>query len=265
MFWFNMYNGFSGQKMFAEGAIQMFNLLFTSLPILFYGIYDRDIPIKFVVAYPKIYLDGVHNKYFSTSVFWGWVTTAVWQSIICCVMSLLFMDTIADGGSFWTAGSLGYSSIVCVVNFKMMTFQSSWNLFHYFFLFGSIAFWFGFGIGLNDDMELSQFDWYSVFNNALSQQAFWVGLVWILVFVFSYETLFNGFWRAYFYDNRHILQEVRVANHRSNADGIEGGGGDDLLGIQPAMSNNNMKSVSPMASPKVSPSSSDDGIEIVKV
>jgi magnesium-transporting ATPase (P-type) len=42
-FWYAFFNGFSGQKYYTEGGIQMFNLLFTNFPILLLSIYDTDI------------------------------------------------------------------------------------------------------------------------------------------------------------------------------------------------------------------------------
>ena len=38
-FWFNFNNAWSGQKYYTEGAIQLFNLLYTSVPILLLGTY----------------------------------------------------------------------------------------------------------------------------------------------------------------------------------------------------------------------------------
>jgi magnesium-transporting ATPase (P-type) len=42
-FWFAFFNGFSGQKYYTEGGIQLFNVVFTSIPILILGAYDMDL------------------------------------------------------------------------------------------------------------------------------------------------------------------------------------------------------------------------------
>lgn len=36
-------NAFSGQKLFTEGSIQLYNVLFTTAPLLLYGMWDRDV------------------------------------------------------------------------------------------------------------------------------------------------------------------------------------------------------------------------------
>jgi hypothetical protein len=38
-FWFNFYNAWSGQKYYTEGAIQLFNLAYTALPIVLLGMF----------------------------------------------------------------------------------------------------------------------------------------------------------------------------------------------------------------------------------
>jgi phospholipid-translocating P-type ATPase (flippase) len=54
-FWFNFNCAFSGQKYYTEGAIQLFNLAFTSFPILLLGVYDMDISPKFSIKFAQIY------------------------------------------------------------------------------------------------------------------------------------------------------------------------------------------------------------------
>jgi magnesium-transporting ATPase (P-type) len=80
MFWFNFYCGFSGEKMYTEGAIQFFNLFYTSIPILLYATYDKDVSPEDAVQFPQLYAAGIHNKFFNVSVsvpLW-------WQSIRYC-------------------------------------------------------------------------------------------------------------------------------------------------------------------------------------
>lgn len=36
-------NAFSGQKLFTEGSIQLYNVLFTTAPLLLFGMWDRDV------------------------------------------------------------------------------------------------------------------------------------------------------------------------------------------------------------------------------
>ena len=72
MFWFNIFCGWSGQEYFAEGPIQMYNVLFSSIPILLYAIYDRDMGYDQAKAYPRIYASrDPGNSYFNSTIFWS--------------------------------------------------------------------------------------------------------------------------------------------------------------------------------------------------
>jgi magnesium-transporting ATPase (P-type) len=220
MFWFNMYNGFSGQKMFAEGAIQMFNLLFTSIPILFYGCYDQDVPSDVVRKHPKMYMDGVHNRYFNAKVFWSWVFTALWQSVIMCLLSFVIFKTESKGETapFWGPGALAYTAVIMIVNGKLIAFQSQWAWGNYGIVALSIAVWWLFASTITLNMDLAQFDWYHVFTHILADGSFWLGLLWLLVVAILYEVALHGFWRAFWYNNTHVLQEQRPTVTPHDAD-----------------------------------------------
>ena len=66
-FWFNFSCAFSGQKYYTEGAIQMFNFLYTNFPLLLMGVYDTDILPSSAHKYPQIYLSGINDEYFKVS------------------------------------------------------------------------------------------------------------------------------------------------------------------------------------------------------
>jgi phospholipid-transporting ATPase len=63
-FWFNFTCAFSGQKYYTEGAIQLFNLAYTSIPILITGVYDMDISPKSAHKFPQLYQAGINDEYF---------------------------------------------------------------------------------------------------------------------------------------------------------------------------------------------------------
>lgn len=68
MFWFNFFCAFSGEKMYTEAAIQFFNLFYTSIPILLYATYDKDVSPEACMKYPQLYIAGINNQYFNVSI-----------------------------------------------------------------------------------------------------------------------------------------------------------------------------------------------------
>ena len=190
---------------------QMFNLLFTSLPILFYGIYDRDVGIDLIRKYPRIYSEGKNNKYFNSKIFFSWIISALWQSVILCMIPFSFVKYTGDFGmseSFWTSGAISFTAVIISVNFKLFSFQYQWHWFNYFIIFLSIFIYMLFALGISSDIEGSFFTWYKVFTEMLSTAVFYCGVVWLVVALALYECTLYGFWRAFYPTNEHIMQEA---------------------------------------------------------
>lgn len=61
-------NGYSGQKFYTEGGIQLYNVLFTLVPILFLGCFDRDVTLDDTDRFPGLYLLGINNVFFNPKV-----------------------------------------------------------------------------------------------------------------------------------------------------------------------------------------------------
>lgn len=61
-------NGYSGQKFYTEVGIQMYNLLFTTLPVLFLGCFDRDVTLEDTERFPGLYVLGINDVFFNPKV-----------------------------------------------------------------------------------------------------------------------------------------------------------------------------------------------------
>ncbi len=72
-FFFGFLNVFSGQSMYEPWLYQMFNIIFTVAPIVWYAIFDYEFTKEELFATPKYYLIGPTNKCFNQRVFWLWI------------------------------------------------------------------------------------------------------------------------------------------------------------------------------------------------
>ena len=148
------------------------------------AMYDQDISFEVVRQFPRIYASrDKGNSNFNTRVFWSWIGTAILESCVITVTSIYFLHGYSSPRwgfqeSFWSSGALGYTAVVIIANMKIFVMQNQYSLVHLFFLALSVGAWFAFAYGINLSMTLSQFDWYYVFNHALSSNRFWLGLVW---------------------------------------------------------------------------------------
>jgi magnesium-transporting ATPase (P-type) len=68
LFWFNFRCAFSAQKPYTEAAIQLFNLFYTSVPIVLYSAMDKDVSVHNALSFPKLYTPGIKGYSFNVSI-----------------------------------------------------------------------------------------------------------------------------------------------------------------------------------------------------
>lgn len=70
LFWYGIYNNFDGSYLFDYTYIILVNLAFTSLPVIFMGIFDQDVDDKVSLAVPQLYMRGIEQLEWSQRKFW---------------------------------------------------------------------------------------------------------------------------------------------------------------------------------------------------
>lgn len=102
LFWFNFNNSFDGSYLFDYTYITLFNLAFTSLPVIFMGFLDQDVSDKISMAVPALYRRGILRQEWTQMKFWVYILDGLYQSAVCywLAFSLLY------NGGFITANGL---------------------------------------------------------------------------------------------------------------------------------------------------------------
>lgn len=62
--------------------ISVYNLFYTSLPVLALGIFEQDVSDKNSIEYPKLYTPGLNNSLFNTAEFIRSVLHGVFSSLV---------------------------------------------------------------------------------------------------------------------------------------------------------------------------------------
>lgn len=81
-FLYSFHNLSSGQSLYHPILLMCFNLLFTSLPVLLYGLLEVHIPETILESHPKLYRLNTRNKLMRVSVFASWQVSASLQALI---------------------------------------------------------------------------------------------------------------------------------------------------------------------------------------
>lgn len=62
LFWYQFFCGFSGSVMSNSWVLILFNLTFTSIPPLIYGVLDQDMSPETLMAVPELYRTAQNSK-----------------------------------------------------------------------------------------------------------------------------------------------------------------------------------------------------------
>lgn len=84
LFWYCIYNDFDGSYLFDYTYIILVNVAFTSLPVIFMGIFDQDVDDKVSLAVPQLYMRGIERKEWSQTKFWYVLSTCLASSLTTC-------------------------------------------------------------------------------------------------------------------------------------------------------------------------------------
>jgi phospholipid-translocating ATPase len=70
IFWYQIYCDFDMTYLYDYTYILLFNLAFTSLPVIFMGVLDQDVSDKVSLAVPQLYRRGIERKEWTQRKFW---------------------------------------------------------------------------------------------------------------------------------------------------------------------------------------------------
>ena len=103
----------------------MFNTLFTSLPVIFMGIFERDLAASTLLAVPELYTQGQRNAGFNIRVYLTWVFMASSESIVIFYIMLGIYGQILftkDNGLL-AMGTLTFSASIVFISLKMQLIE----------------------------------------------------------------------------------------------------------------------------------------------
>uniref|UniRef100_A0A7N6BJC8 Phospholipid-transporting ATPase n=1 Tax=Anabas testudineus TaxID=64144 RepID=A0A7N6BJC8_ANATE len=198
--WFAFVNGFSGQILFERWCIGLYNVIFTALPPLTLGIFERSCRKENMLKYPELYKTSQNAMGFNTKVFWAHCLNGLFHSVILFWFPLQAFqhDTVFGNGrtpDYLLLGNMVYTFVVITVCLKAGLETSSWTMFSHIAIWGSIALWVVFFIIYSSLWPLISLapDMSGEASMMFSSGVFWMGLFFIpvtsLVFDVTYKVM----------------------------------------------------------------------------
>lgn len=215
--WFATANGFSGQILFDKWCIGLYNVIFTFLPPLAFGLFDRTCSEEAREKVPKLYKNSQQSDLFNVKVFWFWIGTAIFHSILLYYLptQVFAIDTpFSDGVAVgqWFVGNVVYTCVVIAVCLKAAIELDTWNLLSHFAIWGSILSWFLFLLIYCRPLLALKFAPNMIGQDGMLYTCgmFWLTIICIPVITLAPDFLYHSFQREFKKNTRQRIQEIEL-------------------------------------------------------
>uniref|UniRef100_A0A3B3ZU39 Phospholipid-transporting ATPase n=1 Tax=Periophthalmus magnuspinnatus TaxID=409849 RepID=A0A3B3ZU39_9GOBI len=181
-FWYGFFCGFSAQTVYDQWFITLFNIVYTSLPVLAMGLFDQDVNDRNSLRYPSLYKPGQMNLLFNKRQFFlctlqGLGTSFLLFFIPYGAFCVLLKE---DGSNFSDQQAFAVTiatSLVIVVSVQIGYDMHYWTAINHLFIWGSIAVYFAILFAMQSNGIFGVFTSYFPFvtsRNALSELNVWL-------------------------------------------------------------------------------------------
>ncbi|XP_058846210.1 phospholipid-transporting ATPase IF isoform X1 [Acipenser ruthenus] len=188
---------FSQQTLYDSVYLTLYNISFTSLPILVYSLFEQLVHPHVLQSKPALYRDISKNSLLSFKSFLYWTLLGFSHALVFFFGSYLLMgeDTSLMGNGKilkanrqlmfgnWTFGTLVFTVMVITVTLKLALETHFWTWMNHFVTWGSIAFYFIFSLFYGGIIWpfLHTQDMYFVFVQLLSSGSAWFAIIIIVI------------------------------------------------------------------------------------
>uniref|UniRef100_A0A673INB3 Phospholipid-transporting ATPase n=1 Tax=Sinocyclocheilus rhinocerous TaxID=307959 RepID=A0A673INB3_9TELE len=182
-FWYGFLCGFSAQTVYDQWFITLFNIVYTSLPVLAMGLFDQDVNEQYSLRYPNLYRPGQLNQLFNKRKFFTCTLQGVCTSFILFFIPYgAFLTAVRDDGAHISdqqafAVTIA-TTLVIVVSVQIGLDTNYWTAVNHFFIWGSLAVYFAILFAMHSDgiftIFPNQFPFIGTARNSLNQKFVWL-------------------------------------------------------------------------------------------
>ncbi|XP_035734472.1 probable phospholipid-transporting ATPase IF isoform X2 [Vespa mandarinia] len=191
---FGIHNGFSTQGLYDSMFLMLFNALFTSVPILLFGLYEQDYPSNKLLSNPYLYKLHKKNFLLSWKQFILWFTMGTWQTCIIYFVIYFYVHNnpiiLYDNTpvELWSYSTWILHMAIFVINCQLLVCSSYWTVPFVFIIILSELSFYIFAFLYSMTKVRYDGDMLSVFPKLLLSSAFW-----LLTFVILVVSLIPGY------------------------------------------------------------------------
>ncbi|XP_053284176.1 phospholipid-transporting ATPase IG isoform X2 [Pleuronectes platessa] len=187
-FLYQFFCGYSQQPLYGAVYLTMYNICFTSMPILAYSLLEQHICIQDLLDNATLYRVIAKNAMLRWRPFLYWTLLGVFHGLLFFfgVRFLFSNPALQDNGQVfgnWSYGTIVFTVLVLTVTLKLALDTRHWTWINHFVIWGSLAFYvfFSFLWGGTIWPFLSQQRLYFVFANMLSSVSAWLVIILLVL------------------------------------------------------------------------------------
>ncbi|XP_066517260.1 phospholipid-transporting ATPase IH isoform X3 [Hoplias malabaricus] len=153
-FLYQFFCGFSQQPLYDTAYLTLYNISFTSLPILLYSLIEQHINMDILKRDPSLYRDIAKNSLLKWPIFVYWTFLGVFDAVVFFFGAFFLFDntTFTSNGQLmatntqmmfgnWTFGTLVFTVLVFTVTLKLALDTHYWTWINHFVIWGSLLFY----------------------------------------------------------------------------------------------------------------------------
>jgi phospholipid-translocating ATPase len=207
LFLYEAHASFSGEPAYNDWFLSLYNVFFSSLPVIAMGVFDQDVSARFCLKFPLLYQEGVQNALFSWRRIFGWMLNGLCSAVMIFFFCVKALENQAFNSDGKTAGkdifsATMYTCIVWAVNLQMALAINYFTLIQHLFIWGSIALWYLFMLTYGAMSPTFSTDAYKVFLEVLAPApSFWLVILFVVITAlipyFSYNAIQMRFFPMY--------------------------------------------------------------------
>ncbi|XP_015037935.2 phospholipid-transporting ATPase ID isoform X7 [Drosophila pseudoobscura] len=145
--WYSLFCGFSAQTVFDPMFISVYNLFYTSLPVLSLGIFEQDVSDKNSVEYPRLYTPGLRSELFNIREFIYSVLHGAFTSLVLFLIPYgVYKDGVSQNGyilsDHMTLGAVVATILIVDNTAQISLYTSYWTIVNHITIWGSLVWYF---------------------------------------------------------------------------------------------------------------------------
>ncbi|XP_062865435.1 phospholipid-transporting ATPase IH isoform X2 [Trichomycterus rosablanca] len=187
-FLYQFFCGFSQQPLYDTAYLTLYNISFTSLPILLYSLMEQHINMDILKRDPSLYRDIAKNSLLQWPIFIYWTFLGVFDAMVFFFGAFFLFDntTFTSNGQMfgnWTFGTLVFTVLVFTVTLKLALDTHYWTWINHFVIWGSLLFYVIFSLLWGGIIWpfLNYQRMYYVFMQMLASGPAWLSIILLIV------------------------------------------------------------------------------------